>query len=276
MALPSGRDEFWMKKSHCHCSSMPAIVVSIPGTLRMATAMAFRKKTHRESAPNIQHPRSKVVIFSKCFMHATGNGTQPPASAALENDGENVNLVDLSRKHIFDAVEASVKRLGTYIHVLQIHRLDRATPKKEIMRALNDVVEKGWVRRARDDTILSRSRGGDHSVVADRSRGTVTTMGERTTVREKADPGLKRLVRSSEDAADKATIDRVEGAAKKHGVSMTCIATSWSIKQGHCPIIGLNSKERIEEAVHNSEFQLSDEDAKYLEEPYVPKAVIRL
>lgn len=52
----------------------------------------------------------------------------------------------MSRKHIFDAVDASVKRLGTYIDVLQIHRLDRNTPKKEIMRALHDVVDSGKVR----------------------------------------------------------------------------------------------------------------------------------
>jgi versiconal hemiacetal acetate reductase len=45
-----------------------------------------------------------------------------------------VNRVGLSRKHIFDAVEASVKRLGTFIDVLQIHRLDRDTPREEIMR----------------------------------------------------------------------------------------------------------------------------------------------
>ena len=64
----------------------------------------------------------------------------------MTNDGDMVNRVGLSRKHIFDAVEASVKRLGTYIDVLQIHRLDRETPREEIMKALNDVVEKGWVR----------------------------------------------------------------------------------------------------------------------------------
>lgn len=46
----------------------------------------------------------------------------------------------LSRKYIFDAVAKSVKRLGTYIDVFQIHRLDPSTPKAEIMRALNDVV----------------------------------------------------------------------------------------------------------------------------------------
>jgi diketogulonate reductase-like aldo/keto reductase len=63
----------------------------------------------------------------------------------------------------------------------------------------------------------------------------------------------------------------VEEVAKKNKVSMACIATSWGIKKGVCPIIGLSSKERIEEAVKNSHFKLSDEDAKYLEEVYVPK-----
>jgi len=57
-----------------------------------------------------------------------------------------VNRVGLSRKHIFDAVQNSVKRLGTYIDVLQIHRMDPDVPYEEIMRALNDVIEKGWVR----------------------------------------------------------------------------------------------------------------------------------
>jgi aryl-alcohol dehydrogenase-like predicted oxidoreductase len=65
--------------------------------------------------------------------------------AATVNDGRMVNRVGLSRKHIFDAVQNSVRRLGTYIDVLQIHRMDPDVPHEEIMRALNDVVEKGWV-----------------------------------------------------------------------------------------------------------------------------------
>ena len=65
---------------------------------------------------------------------------------ATVNDGRMVNRVGLSRKHIFDAVQASVKRLGTYIDVLQIQRMDPDVPREEIMKALNDVVEAGWVR----------------------------------------------------------------------------------------------------------------------------------
>jgi aryl-alcohol dehydrogenase-like predicted oxidoreductase len=62
------------------------------------------------------------------------------------NDGDMVNQVGLSRKNIFAAVDASIARLGTYMDVLQIHRLDRETPREEIMKALNDVVESGKAR----------------------------------------------------------------------------------------------------------------------------------
>ena len=91
-------------------------------------------------------PRSKIVILSKCYfgVHEDNPGAQIAASS--NNDDDMVNQVGLSRKHILDAVEKSVERLGTHIDVLQIHRLDRETPREEIMKALNDVVEKGWVR----------------------------------------------------------------------------------------------------------------------------------
>jgi aryl-alcohol dehydrogenase-like predicted oxidoreductase len=100
------------------------------------------------------------VILSKVYFGVDTSGSQPQISAVSTNDGLMVNRVGLSRKHIFDAVEASVKRLGTFIDVLQIHRLDRDTPREEIMRylspftrcvahstrALNDVVNTGMVR----------------------------------------------------------------------------------------------------------------------------------
>lgn len=91
-------------------------------------------------------PRNRVVILTKCFFGVDDEGKFPPIAASGRNDGEFVNRVGLSRKHIFDAVDASVQRLGTYIDVLQIHRLDRETPREEIMKALNDVVESGKVR----------------------------------------------------------------------------------------------------------------------------------
>ncbi|KZW01939.1 Aldo/keto reductase [Exidia glandulosa HHB12029] len=89
-------------------------------------------------------PRKKLVIMTKCFCGIKED--DPSNRDHLSFTPEWVNLNGLSRKHIFDAVEASVARLGTYIDVLQIHRFDKDTPPEEIMEALHDVVKSGKVR----------------------------------------------------------------------------------------------------------------------------------
>ena len=58
--------------------------------------------------------------------------------------GPGANAKGLSRKHIMEAIDASLKRLGTdYVDLYQIHRFDPATPMEETMEALNDVVRAG-------------------------------------------------------------------------------------------------------------------------------------
>ena len=57
------------------------------------------------------------------------------------------NQVGLSRLHIIEAAEASLKRLGTdYIDLYQIHRPDVLTNMEDTMRALDDLVRAGKVR----------------------------------------------------------------------------------------------------------------------------------
>jgi aryl-alcohol dehydrogenase-like predicted oxidoreductase len=76
-------------------------------------------------------PRDRVVIASKLYN---------PMS-----DGPNDR--GLSRKHVFEAVDASLRRLQTdYIDLYQIHRFDYETPLEETLDALNDVVRSGKVR----------------------------------------------------------------------------------------------------------------------------------
>lgn len=77
--------------------------------------------------------RDEVVIATKVFF---GDGLH-----------EGRNTTGLSRKAIFNQVEASLKRLGTdYIDILYIHRWDYHTPIEETMAALNDLVRSGKVR----------------------------------------------------------------------------------------------------------------------------------
>lgn len=63
-------------------------------------------------------------------------GPRPPTTADEQDVAGFVNQRGLSRKHIFDSVDASLKRLDTdYIDVLQCHRFDYETPIEEV-RAL--------------------------------------------------------------------------------------------------------------------------------------------
>ena len=261
-------------------------------------------------------PRNRVVIMSKCYGGVSDDGSFPKSGENRKNDGAYVNRVGLSRKHIFDAVQASVERLGTYIDVLQIHRLDRETPPEEIMRALNDVVERGWVRYIGASSMAAWEFQQLQNV-ADRhgwvkfismqnlysllyreeeremvpycqatgvgiipwfavAAGVLTRpWNDDSTERAKTDPYLAAIFKSGDGVAEKAIVDRVEEVAKKKNVAMAQVATAWLLsKPGVNPLLGLSKKERIDQAVAAIHVKLTEEEIKYLEEPYVPKPVM--
>lgn len=61
--------------------------------------------------------------------------------------GEGPHWSGGSRRYIYDAVEASLRRLDTdYIDLYQIHSPDPGTPIEETLRALDDLVRSGKVR----------------------------------------------------------------------------------------------------------------------------------
>jgi aryl-alcohol dehydrogenase-like predicted oxidoreductase len=72
-------------------------------------------------------PRGKIVVATKVFF-LTAEGNPGIKSFGkdqdwIEREAGYVNGNGLSRKHIFDSVDASLRRLGLeYIDLLQIHR----------------------------------------------------------------------------------------------------------------------------------------------------------
>jgi aryl-alcohol dehydrogenase-like predicted oxidoreductase len=75
--------------------------------------------------------RRTLVIATKC------RGRMWPGA-----NGEGAG-----RKHVFDACEDSLRRLGTdYIDLYQIHWPDPGTPAEETLRALDDLVRQGKIR----------------------------------------------------------------------------------------------------------------------------------
>ncbi|HTK81232.1 MAG TPA: aldo/keto reductase [Bacteroidota bacterium] len=75
--------------------------------------------------------RSKIILATKVFFPTTDD----PRDRGL------------SRYHIMDAIDKSLKRLGTdFVDLYQIHRFDTHTPIEETMQALHDVVKSGKAR----------------------------------------------------------------------------------------------------------------------------------
>lgn len=61
--------------------------------------------------------------------------------------GQGPNGRGLSRKHLMDAIDNSLRRLGMeYVDIYQIHRWDSETPIEETMEALQDIVKAGKAR----------------------------------------------------------------------------------------------------------------------------------
>jgi voltage-dependent potassium channel beta subunit len=77
-----------------------------------------------------QFPRHELVISSKVFW---------PMS-------DDVNDRGLSRKHILESVDKSLKRIGTdYLDLYFCHRFDADTPLEETARAMDDLIRQGKV-----------------------------------------------------------------------------------------------------------------------------------
>jgi aryl-alcohol dehydrogenase-like predicted oxidoreductase len=75
--------------------------------------------------------RDQVVIATKAFYPV----------------GDGPNDRGLSRKHLFHAIDNSLRRLGTdYVDLYQIHRWDYVTPIEETLQALDDIVRSGKAR----------------------------------------------------------------------------------------------------------------------------------
>ncbi len=76
--------------------------------------------------------RSRIVLATKVFFPM---------------DANDPNSRGLSRRHIIEACEASLRRLGTdFIDLYQLHRPDPNVPIDETLRALDDLIHAGKVR----------------------------------------------------------------------------------------------------------------------------------
>jgi aryl-alcohol dehydrogenase-like predicted oxidoreductase len=91
---------------------------------------------------------------------------------------------------------------------------------------------------------------------------------ERSKIEKDSSPGSHGTVEP-----DITIIKRVQEIADKKGWKMSHVALAWINKRVSSPIIGFSSVARIDEAIAARGKTLTDEEEKYLEELYQPKAI---
>ncbi|KAL1681008.1 NADP-dependent oxidoreductase domain-containing protein [Schizophyllum commune] len=81
---------------------------------------------------------------------------------------------------------------------------------------------------------------------------------------------------SKSQASLEAIVNRVEELAKKKGCSMAQLALAWIMNRPGvtAPIVGTTSLENLNDLIGAVDVKLTDEEMKYLEEPYTPQGVI--
>jgi aryl-alcohol dehydrogenase-like predicted oxidoreductase len=220
----------------------------------------------------------------------------------------------LSRGAIFRAVDASLKRLGTdYIDVLQIHRYDPTVPPEETMKALHDLVQSGkvnyigassmWTYQFARMQFIAEKNGWTKFVSMQNFYNLIYREEEREMIKfcketgvalipygvlgnsllakpldvESTRSNLAKMVNRGVTDADATIIKRIQEVAEKKGCKMSQVAAAWVKGKGCIPIIGLGSTsiERLDDACALKDIRLTEEEAKYLEEPYIPKPVNR-
>ncbi len=246
--------------------------------------------------------RDEVVVATKVFFPL----------------GRKPNQGGLSRKHIMDAIDASLKRLEMdYVDLYQIHRYDPNTPIEETMEALHDVVkagkaryigassmytwqfaqmqfvaeQNGWTKfvsmqnhynlvyreEEREMNPFCVATGVGLIPWSPLARGFLA--GNRTrdksgeTSRAKTDDFAHNMYFQD---ADWDVVDRVKEVAGQKGVSAAQIALAWMLhKPGiSSPIIGASKMYQLDEAIAATDIEMSAEDMAYIEEPYVPHAIL--
>lgn len=297
------KEEIFKILKHCYDNGLrtfdTADVYSNGLSERLLGEFLKRYKINRETVvilSKIRFPVDESLELSLSTIYGTDEAT----TLTLANQG------GLSRKHIMDGVAKSVERLGTYIDVLQIHRFDHETPMEETMKALNDVVEKGYTRYIGASSMLATEfaelqfvaekhswfkfissqscynllyREDERELIpfakrhsiglipwSPNSRGLLTRPLGSTTARYEADSRLHNIAPDEQEI-----IRRVEEVAKKRDTTMAIVSTAWVLSKGCYPIVGLSSTERVDEALKAIDFELTEEESKYLEEPYKPK-----
>ncbi len=236
------------------------------------------------------------------------------ATKFLPRAQEEIESGITGQQHIERMIDLSLANLGMdYVDLYIYHMWDYQTPLYDIMEGLNRVVRAGKARyigisncyawQLAKANALAEKEGFAQFVSVQGHYNLIFREEEREMAKLCAQDNIamtpysalaggrlakrpgetsRRLTedsyaKSKYDATaeqDRAVILRVEELAEKHGVSMTEVSLAWLLTKVTSPVVGATKLHHVEGAVKAVALELGDEELAYLEEPYVPHALV--
>lgn len=218
------------------------------------------------------------------------------------------------QKHIENYLNQSLKNLGMdYVDLYIYHMWDYRTPMEEVMEGLHNAVKSGKARyigisncfawqlakanyyaRANGLTEFISIQGHYNLIAREEERemapfcaseniamtpysalagGRLSKKPGETSKRLQED-SYAHLKYDSTAEQDSVIISRVAELAEKCGVSMTEISLAWLLTKVTAPIVGATRLSHVDGAVKSVELELTADEIAYLEEPYIPHALV--
>lgn len=227
---------------------------------------------------------------------------------------EEIDFGVSGQQHIENCLNESLRNLNMeYVDLYIYHMWDYHTPMEEIMEGLNAVVKAGKARYigisncfawqlakanyyARSQrfpefvsiqghyNLIAREEEREMAPFCDAENIAMTPYSALASGRLSRHPGetSKRLEQDAYakfkyDATaqvDGKIIQRVEEIAEKRGVSMTEVSLAWLMAKVTAPVVGATKLSQIDGAVKAVELKLTEDEIAYLEELYIPHALV--
>ncbi|GHJ89469.1 hypothetical protein NliqN6_5871 [Naganishia liquefaciens] len=253
-------------------------------------------------------PRNEIVVATKLFGTVARDWEKCIGvdKDVLEKEYHHANNNGLSRKHIFDAVDASLKRLDVdYIDLLQIHRADPHVPYEETMRALHDVVQSGkvryiggssmWAWQFMEYNMVARLHGWTEFISMQNFYAASYRNEEQEMLpcckklgvgvipwsplagglltrppKEFGETSRGKQKISQAQQCDTDVAGAIEKVANRLQLPMAQVACAWVLKNPvvTAPIIGISNARSLDDALRAIHVKLSDEDIKEIEDAY--------
>lgn len=238
--------------------------------------------------------RDKVVLATKVYFN---EGHLSKAAILREIDGSlkrlGTDYVDLYIIHRYDAgtpVEETMEALDSLVKAGKVRALGASAMYGYQFWGMQLAAERnGWtkfVSMQNHYNLLYREDERELIPICDMQNvartpysplaaGRLSRMEWNTdTLRSQTDKTAISKYDSTKDA-DYSIVERVHELAQKYEATMTQIALAWHWKKGvTAPIIGATKAKYFDDAVGAFAVRLTDEDVRYLEEPYIPHKIV--